>query len=359
MKKIIWLLSIFALVIFNSEGASALREFQEGMELPSFTISDIAGKSLPIREVAGNKGTLLVFWQSTTKNSEKALLQFQARYADWQQKGLQVLAINVEEQNISAADLQMIKTFADKLPFPVFVDRGLVVFDKLGVIALPSMILIDDKMLIQKEMSGFPLVGAQLFFEEVGYFLGEKREVAKEVYKPVKQALLTYQMGLRQEKQKNFDRAIETYERAASLDPAYVGPVVRLVELYLQNQRLDAAKTVLNKIDKNIADNPVVMMTLAKVYYHEKDSAKAKELLAKSLAREETPDAYVYSGFILYGEGKSQEAENSFTQAVTLSKNAPDIFYKIGRFFAARNEHAQANAYYKSALEQIFLTGTK
>ena len=359
MKKIICLLSILAMVIFNSEGASALREFQEGMEIPSFTISDIGGKNFTIKEVAGKKGTLLVFWQSTTKNSEKALLQFQAKYADWQQKGLQVLAINVEEQNISAADLQMIKTFADKLPFPVFVDRGLVVFDKLGVIALPTMILIDDKMLIQKEMSGFPLVGAQLFLEEVGYFLGEKREVAKEVYKPVKQALLTYQMGLRQEKQKNFDKAMETYERAVSLDPAYVGPVVRLVELYLQNQRLDAAKIVMDKTDKKIADNPVLMMTMAKIYYHEKETAKAKELLARSLAREETPDAYVYSGFIKYAEGQHQEAESFFTQAVALSKNAPDVFYKIGRFFAALNDYAKANVYYKYALEQIFLTGTK
>jgi hypothetical protein len=64
--------------------------------------------------------------------------------------------------------------------------------------------LLDDKMVIQKEMSGFPLVGSQVFFEEIGYFLGEKRLVAKEVYKPVKQALLSYRMGFKLEKKKHY-----------------------------------------------------------------------------------------------------------------------------------------------------------
>lgn len=358
MKTLLFILSIFAVLAFSSEGASALRELQEGMEMPSFSLTDLAGKSFPYREIAGKKGTLLIFWQTTTKNSQKALQQLQSRYAEWQQKGLQIVAVNVEEQNITDDDIKTIRSAAEGLSFPIFVDRGLVLFDKLGVIALPSMILIDDKMVISKEMSGFPLVGSQLFFEEVGYFLGEKRVAAKEEYRPVKQAMLSYQMGLRLEKKKDYDKAIDLYERAVKSDPKYVSPFVRLTELYLRFKRPEEAKMALAKVDKSVLDNPALMMSMGKLHYHEKDVAKARKMFAESLTKEETPDAYVYSGFISYDEGRMQEAETSFSHAVVLSNKSPEILDKIGRFLAGKGEYAKANGYYKQALEEILKAGT-
>lgn len=353
MKIILSLLVIAAAVIFSSEGASALKEYQEGMEIPSFSISDLAGKNFTYQDVAGKKGTIVIFWQTTTKNSEKALRQIQGKYPDWQQKGLQVLAINVEEQNITADDLKAISSFTAQLSFPVFVDRGLTIFDKLGVVALPTIILLDDKMVIQKEMSGFPLVGSQVFFEEVGYFLGEKRLVVKEVYKPVKQALLSCRMALKLEKKKNYEKAIELYEKALSLDQAYVTPFVRLVEIYLSTGNLEAAKAVLVRVDNKIAENAAIVMSKGKLAYYERDFLQAKKMFADSLAKEETPDAYIYSAFIDFAEGKIQEGENFLKQAVTLSNYAPEVLYKIGKYFALKGEYGKANGYYKQALEQI------
>lgn len=353
MKRTFLLLVVFATVVCSSEGASALRELQEGMEAPAFSLSDLTGKNFTYQEVAGKKGTLVIFWQTTTKNSEKALREVQGKYADWRQKGLQVLAINMEGQNVTADDLKAIGNIAGQLSFPAFVDRGLALFDKLGVIALPTMILLDDKMVIQKEMSGFPLVGSQVFFEEVGYFLGEKRLVAKEVYKPVKQALLSYRMGIKLEKKKNYEKALELYEKAVSLDPAYVTPFVRLVEIYLSTHNPGAAKAALARIDNKIAANAVIMMSKGKLAYYEKDFVQAKKMFADSLSREETPDAYIYSAFIYLTEGQLQEGDNYLKQAVALSNNAPEVLYKIGKFFADKGDYGKANGYYKQALEQI------
>ena len=353
MKRLLLLLVVFATVVCSSEGASALRELQEGMDVPPFSLSDLTGKHFTYQGVAGKKGTIVIFWQTTTKNSEKALRQLQSKYADWQQKGLEVLAINMEGQNVTADNLKATVNIAGQLSFPAFVDRGLVLFDKLGVIALPTMILLDDKMVIQKEMSGFPLVGSQVFFEEVGYFLGEKRLVAKEVYKPVKQALLSYRMGIKLEKKKNYEKAVELYEKAVSLDPVYVTPFVRLVDIYLTTHNLGAAKAALGKIDNKIADNAVIMMSKGKLAYYEKDFAQAKKVFADSLATEETPDAYLYSAFIYLMEGQLQEGDNYLKHALILSNNAPEVLYKIGKFFAGKGDYGRANGYYKQALEQI------
>jgi tetratricopeptide (TPR) repeat protein len=357
MKRSLLLYGVLALVFFSSEGASALRDLQEGMEVPTFSVSDIGGKSFPYQELAGKKGSLLIFWQTTSKNSGKALQQIQDSHAAWQQKGLNILAINVEEQNISADDLKAIKAVADKLSFPVYVDRGLVVFDKLGVIALPTMILLDDKMVIQRQMSGLPLVGSQVFWEEVGYFLGEKKVAAKEVYKPARAAFLSYQMGLKFEKQKNPDKALEVYEKAAAADPAFVNPFIRLVDLYLRSQRIDAVKALLAKADKRLDDNPALMLCVAKLAYHEGDMAKAKKVIAESLAKEETPDAYIYSGFISFNAGLHPEAETAFNHAIELSHDSPEVLQKIGRFYSGKGEYGKANVYYKQALEEIFKTG--
>jgi tetratricopeptide (TPR) repeat protein len=357
MKRSLLIYGVLALVLFSSEGASALRDLQEGMEVPTFSVSDIAGKIFSSQELAGKKGSLLIFWQTTSKNSGKALKQIQDSHAAWRQKGLQILAINVEEQNISDDDVKAIKAVADKLSFPVYVDRGLAVFDKLGVIALPTMILLDDKMVIQRQMSGLPLVGSQIFWEEVGYFLGEKRVAAKEVYKPARAAFLSYQMGLKFEKQKNPDKAVDVYEKAVAADPAFIKPFIRLVDIYLRSRRVDAVKALLVKADKRLEDNPALMLCAAKLAYHEQQMDKAKKMVTESLAREETPDAYVYSGFISSAAGFHPEAETAFNHAIELSHDSPEVLQNIGRFFSEKGEYAKANAYYKKALEEIFKTG--
>lgn len=359
MKNLLFIFAVFSSIAFSSEGASALRELQAGMAIPSFSISNPAGKGFSYQELAGQKGTLLIFWQTSTKNSQKALQQLESKYTQWRKQGLQILAVNVEEQNITDEDLKKIQSIADGLSFPMFVDFGLTLFDKLGVIALPTMILIDDQMVIVKELSGFPLIGSQLFMEEVGYFLGEKRVVAKEVYRPVKQAMLSYQMGLRLEKKKDYDKAINLYEKALQADPKYVNPVVRLMELYLSLKRADEARALPAKIDKSILDNPLIMMSLGKLYYHQRDITNAGKMLAESLTREETPDAYVYSGFISYDEGRKEEAERSFDHAVALSNRLPEVLAKVGVFLSGKGEYAKANGYYKRALEEILKTGGK
>jgi Tfp pilus assembly protein PilF len=116
---------------------------------------------------------------------------------------------------------------------------------------------------------------------------------------------------------------------------------------------------LLAKADKRLDENPALMLCLAKLAYHEQEMDKAKKMIADSLAREETPDAYVYSGFISSTAGLHPEAETAFNHAIELSHDSPEVLRKIGRFFSEKGDHAKANVYYKLALEEIFKTGGK
>jgi Tfp pilus assembly protein PilF len=115
----------------------------------------------------------------------------------------------------------------------------------------------------------------------------------------------------------------------------------------------------LAKIDAAMLDNPAVMMSRGKLCYHEKDAAQAMKMFTESLAREETPDAFLYTGFIAHDGGRREEAEASFAHAASLGNKSPEIMNRIGRFFAEKGEYARANGCYKQALEEILKTGGK
>lgn len=358
-NKKTFLLIFFIFIILVPSVSGALRELHEGTKIEPFIVVSLSGKSFSYHQLSGKKGTLIFFWSTNTKNSTKALEILQEKYSVWKEKGLQILAINVEKQYFSEDDIKALKQSVDskKITIPVLIDKGLILFDKFGVIALPSMVLIDDKMTIYKEISGFPLVGSQVFFDEVSIFLGEKKVTETKIaYKPAKQSLLAYQLGLRFEKKKDFERAVEMYEKAISVDSAFVLPYGRLFDIYINLNKISSVKNILSKADKSLLKKPLIMMNIGKVYFHENDLVNAKKILLKSIAEEEFVDVFIYLGFISYIEGNISETERLFLNAVSISNNSPEALNKIGRFYALKGNNLKANEYYKKALEEILKT---
>jgi len=359
MKKAVYFLWIFSLIFLSSEGASALRELQEGMGIPHFSLTTIEGKKVNFENVKGKKGTVIIFWQTTTGNSLKAL-DYLRREADvWRSKGMEIIAINVEAQVLSTEEVIKIREMAAVYPFPFFLDEGLYLFDLFGVIALPTLILVDEKGIIQKEISGFPLVGVAQFFEEVAYFLGKKRETAKETYRPDRKAVLFYQMGLNQEKRGNLEQAMNYYERAILADGKYISPYRRLTEILLRRDEKEKVKMLLTKAPGELKKNPLFSVCLGMLSFHEGNLREAKQLLEESLNYEETPEIFLYLGFVLYREADTKGAETNFAHALEMSNRAPEILYKIGKFLINEGRYDKGLPYYREALEEILKLGNR
>ena len=132
-------LALLLAAVFATPAAAFKRTFK-GHVLKDFELPGLAGESLRLTEHLGVKATVLIFWASWSPRSAEALGEFQEIYAEHRGAGLQVVAVNVDHQQLDTEQRQLIATFAatKELEYPVLVDDGLQVFNEYGVIAVPS-----------------------------------------------------------------------------------------------------------------------------------------------------------------------------------------------------------------------------
>ncbi len=156
-------LFLFAAVILTSAPAvNALESLRTGMKGPDFVLKDMNGRTTEFAGIEGQKLTVLLFWSTWSAYSKQALEQMERLYSKYKSKGLSVVAIDVDAQEITGQTLSQIKSEIDgmKLDIPVSIDYGLVAFHDYGVIAVPSTVILDKNRVIKYELAGFPLIGS-------------------------------------------------------------------------------------------------------------------------------------------------------------------------------------------------------
>ncbi|MDA8087900.1 MAG: TlpA disulfide reductase family protein [Nitrospiraceae bacterium] len=132
------------------------------MKGPDFVLKDMNGRTTKFAGIEGQKLTVLLFWSTWSAYSKQALEQMERFYSKYKSKGLSVVAIDVDAQEITGQTLSQIKSEIDgmKLDIPVSIDYGLVAFHDYGVIAVPSTVILDKNRVIKYELAGFPLIGS-------------------------------------------------------------------------------------------------------------------------------------------------------------------------------------------------------
>lgn len=163
------LCSVFLLVflltgifLMAATAANALESLRDGMKGPDFTLKELNGQTTEFNGIKGQKLTVLLFWSTWSAYSGNALKQMERLYEKYRRKGLSVLAIDVDAQEITGKTISQIKSEIDslKLDMPVSIDYGLVAFHDYGVIAVPSTVILDRNRVIKYELAGFPLIGS-------------------------------------------------------------------------------------------------------------------------------------------------------------------------------------------------------
>ena len=192
-------MSVCAVLSFAPPAAS-LQSLQAGMEAPGFSLTALTGEAKSFADLRGEKLTVLVFWSTWSSKSEKILARMQQLHEKYKGQGLSIVAVNVDEQQVSTETLAKIQAVSEKLKlrFPMMVDHGLAVFHDYGVIALPTTVILDKDRVIKDELSGYPLVGSETMVDFITSTIeGKKAPVieAKEMYRPNKNALRFYNMG--------------------------------------------------------------------------------------------------------------------------------------------------------------------
>ncbi|CRK83972.1 thiol-disulfide oxidoreductase ResA [Neobacillus massiliamazoniensis] len=109
-----------------------------GSTAPDFILTDMQGHKHHLSDYKG-QGVFLNFWGTWCQPCQKEMPYINNQYHQFKDKGVQVLAVDINESNIA------VNQFAEryKLDFPIMIDKDKQVMYAYGIDPLPATFLID------------------------------------------------------------------------------------------------------------------------------------------------------------------------------------------------------------------------
>ncbi|MDD3813186.1 MAG: redoxin domain-containing protein [Desulfocapsaceae bacterium] len=345
----------------SSISSPALQTLGVGTEAPDFTLQDYSGNKKGFSALKGDKLTVILFWASWSRQSEKALKQMEKLYQKYKGQGFSVIGINVEKQTIDAQALKNIKGTTDrlKISFPNLVDHGLTAFHDYGIIAVPTTVILDKDRKIKFEMSGFPLVGTTDMIHFLATAIEGKKaptEVTKKTgYQPDKKAVRAWNMGVKALKSERTAHTAEMwFKKAISADPNFILPHLSLGSYYQKQDDLGKAKEQFQQALTRSPENAAALSKMGLLLIDEGSSADARKMLEKAIKADESyVPSYYYLGYLTGKEGDMKKATELFASAEEINPLDYQINVYRGKMFEGKNDMEQAATSYKNALKQL------
>jgi len=163
LTKLAWLgIALFLAVspVFSSETARP------------FTLRDLDGDLVELKESLANGPVILDFWATWCKPCVKNLSKLQKLYAEYKDRGLGVLAINED----GPRSLSKVEPFARSLglEFPILLDENRAVALRYGVSGFPATFVIDPKGEIILAVRGYRPGDEETVREKILFLLDEE-----------------------------------------------------------------------------------------------------------------------------------------------------------------------------------------
>ena len=142
-RKSAVLFTVLALFVFVlSPAAGNAGDFAVGTALDNFSLSDTSGKAQSFNDLKGKNGAVVIFLSAQCPVVRSYNERINQLAADYQSKGINFIGIN---SNYTES-LDWVKSHAaENYKFPVLIDKGNVLADKLGATATPEAYYFDAK----------------------------------------------------------------------------------------------------------------------------------------------------------------------------------------------------------------------
>lgn len=149
------LLSLVLLFALAASPAAAFRNVEVGTLVDSPALMAEDGMPEPLLGGACDAPTVVVFWATWSPRSEEALADLQQLH---ELEGVPVAAINVDTEGSDrgTADAVTRAYLKQGARFPLFIDHGLELYERWGVIAVPSMALVNGDGRVMAVLDGYP-----------------------------------------------------------------------------------------------------------------------------------------------------------------------------------------------------------
>lgn len=138
MKRALFLFIIMAAAAFgaNAQGLAV------GGTMENFALTGLDGKTQTLSDVKGPNGAVIIFVSSECPVVRAYNERMNQLFADYKAMGINVIGVNAN----ATESLDQIKTHAAATyKFPVLIDKGSVLADKVGANATPEVFYIDAK----------------------------------------------------------------------------------------------------------------------------------------------------------------------------------------------------------------------
>ena len=140
-RKIVLFVAIFALFVsFDNVGEAD--SFAVGTKLEDFKLADTGGKEHSFNTLKGKNGAVLIFLSAqcpVVKGYNERINQIAA---DYEAKGIAFIGVNSN----ATESLEWVKSHAaENYKFPMLIDKGNVLADKLGATVTPEVYFFDEK----------------------------------------------------------------------------------------------------------------------------------------------------------------------------------------------------------------------
>jgi peroxiredoxin len=134
-------LAIFAIVFGAS--VTAAQSPAIGSTLENFSLPDTSGKTLALNDLKGKNGAVIIFLSAQCPVVRGYVERINQLAADYQARGINFIGINSN----ATEDLNWVKSNATEYgyKFPVLIDKGSVLADKLGASVTPEAYYLDAK----------------------------------------------------------------------------------------------------------------------------------------------------------------------------------------------------------------------
>ena len=126
--------------VLTAQSSVSAADFSIGQKLDGFTLRDTDGKSRTYDELKGKNGAVVVFLSAQCPVVRGYKERINQIAADYESKGIKFIGINSN----SSEGLDWVKSnAAENYKFPVLIDKGNVLADRLGANATPEVFFFD------------------------------------------------------------------------------------------------------------------------------------------------------------------------------------------------------------------------
>ncbi len=154
-------------LFFNVIQSNCFSRFKEGYTIYDFTVNDINNTPVEFNSyfsIKNNKLIILFFWKvpeddSLRNYSEEEMILLQKIYSWYQVYGLEIVGLYCPwgDENLTQEETIKMKEVLkkNKISFPILIDQGLKIYNKFGVSAIPSTILVDKNKIAKYLLPGY------------------------------------------------------------------------------------------------------------------------------------------------------------------------------------------------------------